>query len=126
LDGGCDAVLVDAPCSGIGSFRREVDLRWRIREDDLAGLPDKQLTILRKAARFVRRGGCLVYATCSPLRMEDEEVVGAFLAADSGFEQVDAAVVLGSAAAVERGALRLWPERHDTGAFFAARFRRVQ
>jgi 16S rRNA (cytosine967-C5)-methyltransferase len=107
-----DVVLVDAPCSGVGGLRREVDLRWRLGEASLDAQPSEQGRILAAASRFVRLGGRLVYATCSPFRAEDEEVAAAFVAAHGGF-------------ALEEE-LRLWPDRHDTGAFYGARFRRTR
>jgi 16S rRNA (cytosine967-C5)-methyltransferase len=120
--GRVDAVLVDAPCSGLGSMRREVDLRWRTSEKTLDAFPPLQLEILRRAASFVRPGGRLVYATCSPLRAENEGVVAAFLASEPGFTAADLATTLPASAhaAVAHGVLRTWPDRDDTGAFFAA------
>ncbi len=119
-----DVVLVDAPCSGIGGLRREPDLRWRLRPEKLAELPALQLSILLRAATFVRPGGRLVYATCSPLRTEDEAVVDAFLAEASAFRLGDPAAVLGEGLAgrlvTAGGHVRLWPDLHDTGAFYAA------
>jgi 16S rRNA (cytosine967-C5)-methyltransferase len=123
LAGVADVVLVDAPCSGIGSLRREVDLRWRTSERELAAYPARQLEILRGAARFVKPGGRLVYATCSPFRAEDEEVVEAFLAAEAGFRLAPprATLPVEMAEAVdEEGFMRVWPDRHGGGAFFAA------
>lgn len=119
-----DVVLVDAPCSGVGGMRREPDLRWRLRPEKMAELPALQLSILRRAAAFVRPGGRLVYATCSPLRAEDEDVVAAFLAGDEAFRLLDPAATLGAelaaAVATPDRFVRLWPDRHGTGAFFAA------
>lgn len=123
LSGRADAVLVDAPCSGVGSLRREVDLRWRLREDELEGFPVRQLEILKAASRFVRPGGRLVYATCSPFRAEGEAVVERFLEAAAEFAPGELRRALPPEAhpALESPfALRTWPERDGGGAFFAA------
>ncbi len=123
LAGRADAVLVDAPCSGVGSLRREVDLRWRLSEAELEAFPRRQLDILKAAARFVRPGGRLVYATCSPFRAEGEAVVRRFVEEDPDFAPGNLAAVLPPSArpALEAsGALRTWPERDGGGAFFAA------
>jgi len=124
--GRADVVLVDAPCSGVGSLRREPDLRWRISAPALDGFPATQAHILAGAARFVRPGGRLVYATCSPFRAEDEAVVEAFLEAHRDFFLEDAAKVLPPTAreAASKGGLRVWPDLHGGGAFFAARLTR--
>jgi 16S rRNA (cytosine967-C5)-methyltransferase len=121
--GRADVVLVDAPCSGVGSLRREPDLRWRLTERELGEYPSRQARILDGAARFVRPGGRLVYATCSPFRAEDEAVVESFLGAHREFARFDAAAALPAGAASE-GFLRVWPDRHGGGAFFAARLTR--
>jgi 16S rRNA (cytosine967-C5)-methyltransferase len=105
-------------------MRREPDLRWRLKPEKMAELPALQLQILRSAARFVRPGGRLVYATCSPLRAEDEAVVADFLAGEPGFRLAEPATTLppalAAAVATPEGFVRLWPDRHGTGAFFAA------
>ena len=123
-----DAVLVDAPCCGVGGMRREPDLRWRLRPEKMAELPALQLSILRRAATFVRPGGRLVYATCSPLRAEDEAVAEAFLRDAPSFHLLDPAETLGAplatAVATPERFVRLWPDRHGSGAFFAAVLRR--
>lgn len=118
-----DVVLVDAPCSGVGGMRREADLRWRIKVETLEKLPVEQAQILAQASTHVRPGGRLVYATCSPFRAEDEAVIEGFLAAHPDFRLADPAETLGPELAksvVENGMVRLWPDRHGTGAFFAA------
>lgn len=123
LEARADAVLVDAPCSGIGSLRREVDLRWRLAENDLDRFPERQLAILAEASRLVRPGGRLVYATCSPLRAEGEAVVERFLKGAPAFAPGDLRRGLPACAhpALESDwALRTWPERDGGGAFFAA------
>jgi len=85
LAGTCDLVLVDAPCSGSGAWRRNPDTKWRLTPDGLAGLVETQTRILAEAARAVRPGGRLVYATCSLLPAENAAPVAAFLAGGPGF-----------------------------------------
>ena len=123
-----DRVLVDAPCSGLGTIRRDADIRWRRSESDLARLAAQQLDLLLRAASVVREGGRLVYATCSSEPEENEQVVDAFLAARSEFSLVDlSAAGLPSAmtALVDgRGMFRTLPFRDGLEAFFAAALRR--
>lgn len=135
LQSRADAVLVDAPCSGTGTLRRNPDMKWR--DFDIDNLQQQQLAILRSASELVKPGGRLVYATCSLLHAENQAVVDAFLAAHPGFEragidgsdQADAGVL----AAVEAldpalgkrlrecGELALRPDRHHTDGFFGQR-----
>jgi 16S rRNA (cytosine967-C5)-methyltransferase len=116
---------VDAPCSGIGGMRREPDLRWRLEKKEFAELPALQRKILESALGLVRVGGRLVYATCSPLRAEGEAVVEAFLAAHQELRAVEPAELLTAAPRATSGPwMRVTPELHDTGAFFAAVLRR--
>jgi 16S rRNA (cytosine967-C5)-methyltransferase len=107
-------------------LRRNPDLKWRHAPSALAELADKQLRILRSAARLVKPQGRLVYATCSILREENEAVTGAFLAAQPGFIPLDCNEILAAQQiplqVVEQ--LRLWPHIHGTDGFFAAAFRR--
>lgn len=124
LAGKFDCVLVDAPCSGLGTLRRNPDLKWRQSEKDVAELSVKQLSILAAAAKLVRPGGRLVYATCSLLSEENESVVEAFLAARHDFVRTPACAILNEQSIrIEdegNGYLRLWPHRHGTDGFFAA------
>jgi len=118
-----DRVLVDAPCSGLGTVRRDPDIRWRRAEPELAGFAAYQQTLLARAARAVAPGGRLVYATCSSEPEENEAVVDAFLAAHAGFQLADAREVgaPGLAPIVDaRGMLRTLPFAHGLEAFFAA------
>ena len=126
LSGKLDRVLVDAPCSGLGTLRRNPDLKWRQTPQALAELQDKQRTILASAARLLKPGGRLVYATCSLLDEENEAIAEAFGAAHPAFVPVAADEVLARArienpAPLVRGPyLRLWPHEHGTDGFFAA------
>ena len=131
LAGKIDRVLVDAPCSGLGTLRRNPDLKWRQSPQALIELQAKQRAILASAARLVKPGGRLVYATCSLLEVENEGIAGEFAAAHPEFRQLDAAEALAKAQVeragdlVDGGALRLWPHRHATDGFFAAAWERT-
>lgn len=120
LAGKIDRVLVDAPCSGLGTLRRNPDLKWRQSEASVAELTAKQAAILAGAATLVRPGGRLVYATCSLLAAENDGVVDGFLAAHPEFVQVPADQVLAKLGIDMPGErLRLLPHRHGTDGFFA-------
>jgi 16S rRNA (cytosine967-C5)-methyltransferase len=131
LAGTADAVLVDAPCSGLGVLRRRPDLRWRLRPEDLHPLTSLQREILTAAAACVRPGGVLVYATCSIEPEENEEIVEGFLASNLEFEAGNAAETLaasadgGRAGAVGKqtagGAVVFIPEQRGPDGFFVAR-----
>lgn len=130
LTGKFDRVLVDAPCSGLGTLRRNPDLKWRHGVDSVARLTQLQASILRSASRLVKEGGTLVYATCSVLPAENQDVVNDFLAAHPDFEHVSAREVLatqkiGVPEDAEREAyLQLLPHLHHTDGFFAACLRK--
>lgn len=122
LAGKIDRVLVDAPCSGLGTLRRNPDLKWRQSPESVDELAQKQAAILAGASRLLKPGGRLVYATCSILSEENEAVVDAFLAAHPGFVRLSASEVLGrQGIALDTGAdLRLLPHVHGTDGFYAA------
>lgn len=125
LAGKADRVLVDAPCSGLGTLRRNPDLKWRQSETSVAELTAKQASILDAAATLVRPGGRLVYATCSLLTAENDAVVAAFLEKHPDFSLLPAAGLLGKQGiACEDEVLRLLPHRHNTDGFFAAAMER--
>ena len=84
-EGSFDRILIDAPCSGLGTVRRDPDIRWRVAEADLPALAATQLALLRRTASLVRRGGALVYSTCSSEPDENQQVVAAFLATHPAF-----------------------------------------
>lgn len=108
-DGVFDRILVDAPCSGTGTLRRNPEIRWRISEDDVRVLAAQQKSFLHQAARVLKPGGQLVYSTCSVERDENEAVIGAFLESHTDIQQVNA--------------LRTWPHREGTDGFFIASLR---
>ena len=131
LAGKIDRVLVDAPCTGLGTLRRNPDLKWRQSEATLAALGDTQRRILDAAARLLEPGGRLVYATCSPLVEEDEQIAIDFDAthADSFsrlpvLDLLQRAQVAGAERLVSGNDLRLWTHRHGTDGFFAAAWER--
>ena len=91
LLGRCDLVLIDAPCTGSGAWRRSPDAKWRIRPGALQERIKDQTEILERATKYVKPGGRIVYVTCSVLIDENEARVNAFLAANTGFRALDAA-----------------------------------
>jgi 16S rRNA (cytosine967-C5)-methyltransferase len=127
LAGKIDRVLVDAPCTGFGTLRRNPDLKWRHGEESVAELAAKQSSILASAATLVKAGGRLVYATCSILPDENDAIVDAFLGSHSDFRLLDASAELARAGiALAPGAtMRLLPHRHGCDGFFAAALQRV-
>ena len=124
-----DCVLVDAPCSGLGTLRRDPDIRWRRSEADLPALAAAELTMIQHAAEMVAPGGRLVYATCSSEPEENEGIADAFLATTPGFTALHAAHATTRLAATlidARGHLRTRPDLHGLEAFFGAVFVRGQ
>jgi 16S rRNA (cytosine967-C5)-methyltransferase len=131
MAGKIDRVLIDAPCSGLGTLRRNPDLKWRQSPKAVQELQLKQRAILDSAARLLKPGGRLVYATCSLLRSENEEVADAFEQQHAHlFEALPVLGLMGQtqvtgAADLDTGGrLRLWPHRHGTDGFFAAVWQR--
>jgi 16S rRNA (cytosine967-C5)-methyltransferase len=119
-EGSFDRVLVDAPCAGTGTLRRNPEIRWRITASDIADLRERQQRILVNASRMMRHGGRLVYSTCSVEREENEEVVASFLHQSASFRQVSPFVLAPFQSA--SGAARTWPHREGTDGFFIAAF----
>ena len=122
LAGKLDRVLVDAPCSGLGTLRRNPDMKWRQREQDIAELNDKQRSILASAARLIKAGGRLVYATCSLLEQENEAIVREFLATHPDFIlRPMSEVMTEQKLPLQMGDfLQMLPHRQHTDGFFAA------
>jgi len=121
-----DRVLVDAPCTGTGTWRRNPDARLRLAPRDLSELAVKQAGILRRAAELVRKGGRLVYATCSLLLEENDMQIASFLAEHPEFRIVPVSTAWPDAPANCAGeVLRLTPLQHGTDGFFAAALERV-
>jgi 16S rRNA (cytosine967-C5)-methyltransferase len=135
LSGKIDRVLVDAPCTGLGTLRRNPDLKWRQSLQAVEEMAVKQTAILQSASRLLKSGGRLVYATCSVLPQENEAIAAAFSAANPDFEPLVAGEVLSSLKVTDAASLcsggeggqlylRLWPQRHSTDGFFAAVWQR--
>ena len=133
LAGKIDRVLVDAPCSGLGTLRRSPDLKWRQTPQTVAAQAQLQQAILHSAARLLKPGGRLVYATCSLLKEENEAVAEAFGTNHPDFEPLPVRELLADAqvpspeglcTGSEQQWLRLWPHRHATDGFFAAVWRK--
>jgi 16S rRNA (cytosine967-C5)-methyltransferase len=130
LAGKIDRVLVDAPCSGLGTLRRNPDLKWRQNPQTMAEMRERQQAILTAAALLLKPGGRLVYATCSLLDIENDAVAQIFEHAQPDFEVLAAQQVLqrahvgGAETLVQGTRLRLWPHRHGTDGFFAAVWQR--
>ena len=130
LAGKIDRVLVDAPCSGLGTLRRNPDLKWRQSAKAVEEMAAKQQAILFGAARLLKPGGRLVYATCSLLREENEAIAQAFADAHPQLKALPVAPLLADLG-LEHGHdlcsgeyLRLWPHRHQTDGFFASVWQR--
>jgi 16S rRNA (cytosine967-C5)-methyltransferase len=136
LSGKIDRVLVDAPCTGLGTLRRNPDLKWRQSPEGVQEMAVKQAAILQSAARLLKSGGRLVYATCSVLPQENEAIAEAFTELNKDFSPLNAGEILtelkveGAATLCSGGVdgqrfLRLWPHRHQTDGFFAAVWQKV-
>jgi 16S rRNA (cytosine967-C5)-methyltransferase len=126
LAGKIDRVLVDAPCSGLGTLRRNPDVKWRQQPSAIGEMQEKQAAILAGAARLLKGGGRLVYATCSFLNDENDFIAQQFLATHADFVLVPMSKVLAEQKiALEMGDyLKLSPHKHGTDGFFAAVFER--
>jgi 16S rRNA (cytosine967-C5)-methyltransferase len=129
IKGQFDRVLVDAPCSGLGTLRRNPEARWRLTRATVESFPARQLALLVTYAPLVAVGGRLIYATCTVARAENEKVVERFLAERDDFVPVPVKEIWGRERAERLGdgmTLRLSPNRHDTDGFFGAVLRRVR
>jgi len=115
-----DLVICDVPCSGLGIIRKKPDIRYKDPKM-LAGLPGIQRAILENAGRYVRRGGVLLYATCTILPEENDQVVSEFLAGHREFSK-EAFTMAGEET---DGSLTLWPQRHDTDGFYLCKMRKL-
>ncbi|MCX7047545.1 MAG: RsmB/NOP family class I SAM-dependent RNA methyltransferase [Candidatus Sumerlaeota bacterium] len=136
LIGRMQSVLIDAPCTGLGVLRRNPDARWKVTPESVAELAVKQRAILERFAPCVGQGGRLVYATCSVMREENEDIIAAFLVAHPEFQPGDLREILahnglerlitptGDSTGNARACLCLWPHRHGADGFFIAALER--
>jgi 16S rRNA (cytosine967-C5)-methyltransferase len=119
-----DAVLIDVPCTGTGTFRRHPDARWRLRISDVSVMAALQAAILRAAAKVVKPGGLLIYSTCSLELEENDAQVEEFLARNPDWELEPPPAGAVPAETLDRGFLRVLPQVHGSDGAFAARLRR--
>jgi 16S rRNA (cytosine967-C5)-methyltransferase len=127
--GAWDRVLVDAPCSGMGTLRRNPEARWRLQPATVDGFPPQQLSLMVTYAPLVAVGGRLIYATCTVLRSENDQVIEKFLGERPDFVLMSLKEIWGKERAQPLGGgsvLRLLPQTHDTDGFFAAVLRRIR
>jgi 16S rRNA (cytosine967-C5)-methyltransferase len=122
--GSFDRVLVDAPCSGLGTLRRNPEIRWHLTGQKLGEFPPLQKRILANASACVKQEGLLLYSTCSVMPEENEGVVAAFLAGNPDFAVVSKPTTVPVEVLDEQGFLRTFPQRHGTDGFFGALLRR--
>jgi 16S rRNA (cytosine967-C5)-methyltransferase len=118
-----DRVLIDAPCSGMGVFRRNPDSKWRLTTNDIKQLASKQKEIICEYSRLVKPGGLLVYVTCTISREENEDVVYGFLKENDDFQKVPAVSInadIFSKLMDEHGFFKSMPHIHNTDGFFGA------
>jgi 16S rRNA (cytosine967-C5)-methyltransferase len=126
LLGRLDAVLVDAPCSGLGVLRRRAEARWQVKPDAIPQQAQRQKKILEASARYVKPGGVLVYAACTLEEQENEDVVKRFLDEHPEFCFERAGQYMERELSTSDGFLRIWPGQELMDGFFAARMRRVK
>lgn len=115
-----DRILVDAPCTGLGTLRRNPEIKWRLAPGDIASTVIRQSDLLEGAARYLKKGGRLVYSTCSLLPEENEDNVRVFLSRHKGFRQETPVGTIPAACIDANGFIKTLPHRHNTDGFFAA------
>lgn len=119
-----DRVLIDAPCSGIGLMRKKPEIRWNITEKDIYTLQELQYAIIKNGARYVKKGGILVYSTCTITREEDEEILKRFLMEHNNFEVEDICSLTPEEIRSDtcgKGYIKLFPNAHGTDGFFISK-----
>jgi len=121
-----DKVLVDAPCSGLGTLRRRPELKWRRKPEDIPALAATQTSLLEAAAGSLKPGGILVYSTCTVLEEENRCIVDAFLAAHGEFEVEDAGRFVPADCVSPSGAVETWPDTHGSDGSFAVRMKKME
>jgi 16S rRNA (cytosine967-C5)-methyltransferase len=121
-----DRILADVPCSGFGTLRKNPDLKWRREEKDIKRLSELQLAILSNLSAYVKKGGILVYSTCTVFHEENEDVVEEFLGGYPEFkiDRIDKIVPEEWRSLIRNGYLKTFPPKNEMDGFFAARFRK--
>ncbi len=119
-----DRILLDAPCSGLGIIRRHPEAKWRIDPGEVRRCAERQKLLLAAAARLLKPGGLLVYATCSTSIEENEAVIDDFLASEAGYV-LDCKTIFSADLTTIDGFFRFWPHQHGTDGFFAARLHKL-
>ena len=120
LEEKCDIVVLDAPCSGSGTIRRNPDLKWRLKEDDISFFAVRQLEILKNYAKYAKKGGNIIYITCSFFRDENEDIISRFLSTENEFSLDNNLEFYQKYDIKPTGNfLRLYPHKHDTDGFTA-------
>ncbi len=120
LTGKCDLVVIDAPCSGSGTIKRNPDLKWRLRESDIPLYAEKQIRILTEYSKYLKTGGNIAYITCSFFKEENEEVISLFLSAFKKYSMsTNSDFFAKYPLSASNGFLRLYPHIHDTDGFTA-------
>ncbi|HEY9884782.1 MAG TPA: 16S rRNA (cytosine(967)-C(5))-methyltransferase, partial [Thermosynechococcaceae cyanobacterium] len=123
--GQCDRVLVDAPCSGLGTLHRHADARWRQTPETVLQLTQLQTELLEQAATWVKSGGVLVYATCTLHPLENESIVQTFLARHAEWAiEPPQPHTPPAAFATPDGWIKVWSQEHDMDGFFMARLKK--
>jgi 16S rRNA (cytosine967-C5)-methyltransferase len=125
LLGTMDAVLLDAPCSGLGVLRRRVEARWQVKPEAPRQQADRQLALMEASSRLLKPGGILIYATCTLAEEENEEVVSRFLDKNAGFAFERAGGFLPEPLVTRDGFFRAWMGQDGMDGFFAARLRKA-
>jgi 16S rRNA (cytosine967-C5)-methyltransferase len=123
LSGSFDTVLVDAPCSGLGTLRKKPDIKWNRTQSDITKkYPQLQAKLLRHLAGLVKDGGILVYSACTNEPEETNEVISAFLGENPQFDPVSLDTILPRGLlSNDRNYLRTWPHKHNMDGFFAVK-----
>jgi 16S rRNA (cytosine967-C5)-methyltransferase len=128
LGGDCrerfDCILVDAPCSGLGTLRRNPEIKWRVTPDNLKEFQELQKKILDRSGSYLKKGGILVYSTCTVLPEENETPVGEFLSRHRDFKLLGTPQGMSAELADSSGFFRTYPHRHGMDGFFAARMQK--
>ncbi len=119
-----DRILIDAPCSGLGTLRRNPEIKWRIREKDLENFPSLQHRILEQSRHYLKEGGILVYSTCTVMPEENENLIRDFLSRYPEFRPLEPPGSIPKKLVDGSGCFRTWPQRHGMDGFFAARLQK--